>query len=266
MTQYIKEKHKYLCRCNAFERAQQLIQPGERHRYAERLDRDMVQASLVAERRIQQVGEPAWSVAFDQARKRRVTILKKSLTMARTRLDLTQIVQTANAAMTEQINLPTTRGGVVYNYDKRNESSRKLWRQKSFQQRDKERKQKILELELSGSVRKTAQARLLRKLRRAEEIKTMMATIRAARTSGSRHGVTSIEIPVQHDPKTCTEWQVIDVPTEVVEQLKHRNLAHFGQAHGTPFRVPPLASDLDFCADGPGGAAILSGSTYDTST
>ena len=160
MTQYIKEKHKYLCRCNAFERAQQLIQPGERHRYAERLDRDMVQASLVAERRIQQVGEPAWSVAFDQARKRRVTILKKSLTMARTRLDLTQIVQTANAAMTEQINLPTTRGGVVYNYDKRNESSRKLWRQKSFQQRDKERKQKILELELSGSVRKTAQARL----------------------------------------------------------------------------------------------------------
>ena len=136
----------------------------------------------------------------------------------------------------------------------------------SFQQRDRERKQKILELELSGSVRNAAQARLLRRLQRAEATKAVMTKIRTARTTGRRTGVTSIEIPVhpEDDPKTCTEWRVIDVPSEVVEHLQRRNRTHFGQAHGTPFTVPPLAEELGFCGDGPSGAAILTGH-YDTS-
>ena len=66
------------------------------------------------------------------------------------------------------------------------------------------------------------------------------------------------------DPKQCNEWQVIDVPSEIVSQLQHRNRLHFGQAHGTPFTVPPLSNDLGFSGDGPGAASILQG-TYDTS-
>lgn len=227
----------------------------------------MVQASLVAERRIQRIDEPAWSVALDQARKR-VAILKKCLTMARTRLDLTKVVQASNEALAEPIELPTTKRECCLRLRQAKREVKEIVAT-SFQQRERERepKQKIMELELSGSVRKTAQARLLRRLQRAEEIKAMIAKIRAARTSGSRHGVTSIEIPVHpdEDPKTCTAWQVIDVPSEVVEQIQRRNRAHFGQAHGTPLTVPPLESDLGFCGDGPGGEAILNG-TYDTSS
>ena len=59
VTQYIKEKYEYLQQCNAFNRAKQLTQPGNCHQYAERLDRDMLQASLVAEQRTQRYGEPA---------------------------------------------------------------------------------------------------------------------------------------------------------------------------------------------------------------
>jgi hypothetical protein len=108
-----------------------------------------------------------------------------------------------------------------------------------------------------------AQARLLRRIQRAEEIKAM--TLRAAQTSGQQKGVTSIVIPVHanSNPKTCTEWQIMDVPSEVVHHLQQRNRTHFGQARGTPYRIPPLSTDLGFCGKGDGTQDILNGQ-YDT--
>jgi hypothetical protein len=98
-------------------------------------------------------------------------------------------------------------------------------------------------------------------LQRAEEIKAMMAKILTARKRGQQKGVTLIEIPVhpKSDPKTCTEWKVLDVPSEMVEHLQRRNRAHFGQAHGTPFTIPPLSTDLGFCGDSQGTEDILCG-------
>ena len=61
------------------------------------------------------------------------------------------------------------------------------------------------------------------------------------------------------DPKTCQDWQTIDVPDEIVKHLQARNRKHFGQAHGTPFTCEPLNNDLGFCGDGPGADAILNG-------
>jgi hypothetical protein len=57
-----------------------------------------------------------------------------------------------------------------------------------------------------------------------------------------------LEIPLRPDtdPKQCNDWQIIDVPSEIVNQLKKRNQLHFGQAHGTPFTVPPLLDQLGF--------------------
>jgi len=34
---------------------------------------------------------------------------------------------------------------------------------------------------------------------------------------------------------------------------------HFGQAHGTPFTVPPLSTALQFTGEGPGTEDILTG-------
>ena len=64
-TQYIKAKYDLLLQHKAFERGNQLTQPGERHEFAERLDRDVVSASLAAERQMKKVGEPAWLIALD---------------------------------------------------------------------------------------------------------------------------------------------------------------------------------------------------------
>lgn len=106
---------------------------------------------------------------------------------------------------------------------------------------------------------------MLRRLRRNEKVKRVMEKIRATRERGQRQGVTRLEIPrpPSADPKTCTEWQTIDVPSEIVENLQRRNKQHFGQAHGTPFTLDPLADDLTFCGDSPMAESILDG-TYCT--
>jgi hypothetical protein len=87
--------------------------------------------------------------------------------------------------------------------------------------------------------------------------------IKAARERGQRQGVIRLEIPKppSADPKTCTDWQTIDTPSEIVEQLQRRNRQHFGQAHGTPFTIDPLSNDLTFCGDSPNAEEVLAG-TY----
>jgi len=92
VSQYLREKHRMLTDHNAFERAKQLQQDGNRHEYAERLDSDMVSASLSAEKQIQHFFPSMWSLQLDKAR-RRVNILRRMLSMFRLKLDLRKQIQ-----------------------------------------------------------------------------------------------------------------------------------------------------------------------------
>ena len=109
LTQYIKEVYTYLLHCNAFARAARLSHPGNRHEFAERLDQDLLQACLVAEQKLKRYGEPAWSIELDQARKK-VTLLKQTLTMIRTQLDMWSVITEGNAKLiSPMIELPVAR-------------------------------------------------------------------------------------------------------------------------------------------------------------
>jgi hypothetical protein len=63
-TQYIQAKYDLLLEHNAFARGDQLSQPGDKHEFAERLDRDLVSASIAAEQQMKKFGAPAWSIAL----------------------------------------------------------------------------------------------------------------------------------------------------------------------------------------------------------
>ena len=92
VTAYIRLKHELLTYCNAFDRSKRLSQPGERHAFAERLDKDILQASITAEKDISKFDEPAWSVDLARAREV-VSILTKQLTALKTGLDHQSIIQ-----------------------------------------------------------------------------------------------------------------------------------------------------------------------------
>jgi hypothetical protein len=131
--------------------------------------------------------------------------------------------------------------------------------QQSIQQRDEENLANVAALELEGD---KAKAKILCNIRKAEEMRRLFGKIRYLRSPHQGSGVSSIEVPVHptDNPKDCSEWVTIDAPTEVVEKLRDRNRKHFGQAHGTPFTIPPLSEDLDFHGATSSADMILDGS------
>ena len=70
-----------------------------------------------------------------------------------------------------------------------------------------------------------------------------------------------MEIPVQQGDDTLQgeTWQQIDIPSEILHHPRERNRRHFGQAHGTPFTVPPLSEDLGFTGQKSAAEDILKG-------
>jgi hypothetical protein len=133
----------------------------------------------------------------------------------------------------------------------------------SFENREDERLRKIETLSKSPDPIHRRQAGVLQQLRAKEVKARMFAKLKALRTRGTRNGVTRLEIPVHPDadPKTCTEWRLVDIPNEVLSQLQRRNQIHFGKAHGTPFTVPPMSSDFGFTGVTPSSDDVLKG-TY----
>ena len=92
-------------------------------------------------------------------------------------------------------------------------------------------------------------ALILRRLKRAKSLARLFRKLRYVRGVAKSQGVRRLEIPLHpgDDPKACTEWRQIDVPTEVVTMLQEQNRKHFGQAKGTPFTVAPLAEQVLGC-------------------
>ena len=91
----------------------------------------------------------------------------------------------------------------------------------------------------------------------------MFRKLKALCNTGGATGVTRIEVSAQADidPKEFTQWQTIDIPSEVLAHLQVRNRRHFGQARDTPFTCPPISDVLGYCTDTLEAQALLEG-TY----
>ncbi|KAI2499112.1 hypothetical protein MHU86_15382 [Fragilaria crotonensis] len=258
VTQYIREKYRQLDNCNAFRRGEQLMAQGDRHAQAERLDRDVIRASLSAEKQTQKYQSPAWSVALAKARTK-VAVLTKCLSMIRTGIDMTSAIQPHLYDGTFTDNLfPSNKKECVEQLRIAKKEVANIVRD-SFARREEEQQAKIDALEASLKTADKQHAKVIRRIKRAEALKKLHEAVSRARASTIRQGVTRLEIPKHpdDDPKNCSEWQLIDIPTDIVQHLQQRNQKHFGQAHGTPFTVPPLSTSLQYTSEGEGTPDIL---------
>ena len=107
---------------------------------------------------------------------------------------------------------------------------------------------------------------IIKRIRRAEELKRGYAKLRYLLHPSTHTLVTRLEIPTDDTPpKQATSWSKITDPEEITHRLISRNTKHFGTAHGTPFTVPPLSTDLNWSATSPTHQHILQGtfSPYD---
>ncbi|KAI2491614.1 hypothetical protein MHU86_22931 [Fragilaria crotonensis] len=236
---------------------------GNRHEFAERLDKDVLNASLTAERKTHRYREPFWSVELAEARKK-VTILSKCLSSLKTGLHCAETLTREIHELNDPISLPTSIRDCSSSLRKAKQDVKQIVSQ-SYQRRDAERMQKIKALENSRNPLERKVVASLRRLKKVEDIKHLFRKLKNVRSSNDRYGVTRLEIPVhpEEDPKVCTEWQQIDVPEEILRHLTRRNQQHFGQAQGTPFTTSPLAESLGFGGGSWAGDDLLNGQ-FDT--
>ncbi len=81
--------------------------------------------------------------------------------------------------------------------------------QESFERREDEQQAKIEALEATSRITDKQQAKIIRRIKRAEALKKLQEAVNKARATKIRQGVTWLEIPKHpaDDPKYCTEWQ-----------------------------------------------------------
>jgi exonuclease III len=199
VTEYIRQKHRILSEHNVFERVQTLLHQGNRHEQAERIDKDVLEASLEAETKVTRFGNPAWSVELAQAR-RIVSILTKQLSALKTGYDHSVILKTAIEALETPFQLPISIQECSTELRKAKVTVRDIV-SASYQTRDEERRRKIETLEASQANADRKTALRLRRLKKAEDIKQLFRKLKMVRTKNNRRGVTRIEIPL-HPPRT----------------------------------------------------------------
>jgi hypothetical protein len=178
-TKYIQLKHKMLTACNAFARGNQLENPDDRHTFAERLDADILRCSLSAEKKLRKYKDPPWSIELAEAR-RKVSILSKVLSMARTGLENIDQINKEMEQLTTPMLFPATVSECSKALrDAKREVSAII--QRSFSTRENERQQQIarLEADVIDQKKSKAKAKILRNLKKAEEIRTLFAKLKA---------------------------------------------------------------------------------------
>ena len=262
VSEYIRRKYTVLLACNAFERSKRLELPGDRHAVAERLDSDVSRLSLSVEHSVTKFNSSAWSVALASAHAQEQA-LKKGLSFYRHNCPLTPTLTNEYFELTGE---PFPTSSVLCSIAlRRIKEQVRTITETSFEQRDKERDELIEKLDQSALSSDKKRATILRKIRNTEKSRQLALKLKSARiTQEAPVGMTRIEIPVHpdHDPKMCTDWQLIDIPSEVLTHLQTRNRKHFSQAQGTPFTVPPLSTDLGFTGTGEAAQNVLKGQYY----
>ena len=243
-TAYIKAKHKFLEDHNVFERIQQLDRPGNRHSFAERIDKDVTAASISAEKATPRFDTPHWSAELVNARKK-VQVLQKLISSKRTGIINSETInqEWRNITSVDELLQTIHECSVMLREAKRDV---KAIVQESYQRRERERRKCIETLEASTQKADATEAKRLRCLQKGEAIRNLFDKLKRLRLTKEKRGITRLEIPArteEEDPHQCTDWRQIDVPTEILHHLRERNRRHFGQAHGTPFTVPPSATN-----------------------
>jgi hypothetical protein len=61
-----------------------------------------------------------------------------------------------------------------------------------------------------------------------------------------------------YDPDTVNKWTMIHEPDLLQKYITQRNIKHFGQAHGSPFTIPPL-TEINWTATSLSAEEIING-------
>ena len=264
-TAYIEKTYELLEAHNVIERVECLTLLGDRHSKAEAIDRDVTAACLTAESSLPAYGDAAWSVELATARKRTHVLGKLFSTMRAGR-------DTANL-ITEMINImppdwtpPTT----IQQCSQQWLAAKKLAAEiakNSIDCRDKELKARIRTLEQTGGVNARETATIIRRLKKAEDLKRLWQKLKTVRQTSQHQGVVRLEIPRTPRPiprnaligrLSTSQPRSSNYSSSEIVITSVKPTALHSPSH--PYRI----TCLGFSGDGEGASQILAG-TYNSS-
>lgn len=264
VTLYLRNLDRHLTHRNIYNRMD-IIDSSDHtvHDQASNIDEDMSKFCKLSAKRCRKFREPDWSEELIQARNK-VAILVRVLSIRRTRLNVHGQIATIQAETGNDFLLPTTIKQCRKDLRTAQAQVRKIARE-SFDTRIKEMENRILMLEMGANKSDKAKAKILKHIRKAEELRKMFLKLGNLRNGKAKGTMSRLEVPVDpaENPKTCKNWRTVDLPEEIVEYILQRNVAHFGQARG-PWTEPPLCEEVDFTASTITTELILDGE-YDAS-
>ena len=255
---YFEAKFAYLEQHNFFTRLKHL-ESHPNDSLAERLDRQLVQASLYAEK---------------QLPKHRDVPFSPDIANLRERLNIYRLIKDQflhNVDLDDQIRkrIFDFSGDIVFpnDYDESlrlyQDASKALNAAERAELKEPERRDKFLrEVADSHALHgNLTSAQYLKRLRLCEDLARTYAKCAKARGKVKTSGFSYIEVPQDPtaNPKKTKAWRLVDTPKEIKKYLTERNQKHFGQAQGTPWTVPPLAEQVNFEASTQTSDLILEG-------
>ena len=255
---YILSFHKYCEKHNVFKRVTDLEDnPHPSWRRAEALDRDITRAMLHAEKTCRHLGTDPWSPTLQKARQK-VEILKLSISSIRNNRDYSKQITRLLINYADLLEVPADLPALKAAYN-----LARLDLNATLKDASRARSKFLQQQQNAARIAKTPKDVLKwKQVQKGEEIKAMYAKLRFIRKDSNQgSGISTLQVPLDpsDDPKTCTAWRTVESPEAITTYLLERNQKHFGQAHGTPFTVEPLASVVDFNASTTACEAILFG-------
>ena len=191
VTRYLHRMHAIMKSCNAYVRGEQLTKPGRRDAFANRLDSDVLNGSLVSERSLSVFHTPEWSKALAAARLQ-VSIFQKLLSYTRHGKPYPQALLDQFQQNCPDIPLPFGKAPCQTHLNDARQKVKAIV-DDSFSQRDMEFRTGIATLESSGTPKDRAHARILRQMIDKERKKQMFRKLKLLRHTGGAIGVTRIE-------------------------------------------------------------------------
>jgi phosphopantetheine adenylyltransferase len=268
--EYINYMYEYLENQNFWQLHSQLISKKQLDvELAERDDKILTDASLVAESKCKFGQEKLWSVPLAKAKFKLYT-LKTHLSPLK--CSITATTQTTKYGVT--IECPPD----IKTTQKQLSKIQKEIKTIIQNSKDKRVEYNKTIASINAITGKTTKEKALEAIVNAEKMSKVWNKIGHVDKKYESGSIASLQIPVTRPSSDCNKnqiwsldypkevhhWRTVETPREIAFYLILRNKLHFGQAIGTPFTIPLLEEELDWAANSRYSEMVLDG-TYSNS-
>lgn len=245
---FLKEANRYLKNQNIYQRLRELKNHSDqwsednKNEY-ELCDQTIIHGMLLAEKRTRKLKITPWSPTFGKA------VAKKSFWKIALSLKINctrpndEFVKWALSLGIE--NIRTIDITTIKKNLRVAQKELKEFERQAESLRETHLREMLTEAELNASENKVQKRlQVLIQAHTKKQHFNRLKNIFKPKTSG---GLSYILVPKNftvdqypYDPSQISEWETTHDPDELQNYIQHRNIQHFGQAHGTPFTIPPL--------------------------